>query len=172
MEETALQQKNQKSVTVLSWVLIILSALVLIRSVIPLQSLSYMVTIKGITKDFNPPVELNFAPFIIQNAIELILNAIIFVSAVFVLKFRNVWRQILIYTLIASIIFLLLSPLSNYFYPTFLKAEAINSAQKELIDAVKESMLIRSYIWTAFISILFIYAIRKLTREEIKILFR
>jgi hypothetical protein len=172
VEEIIIQQKNQKLVKVLSWVLIVLSALVLIRSVFTLQSLSTVVTIKGITKNFNPPVELNFAPFIIQSAIEILLCVVIFVSATYVLKFRKVWKQILIYSLIASIIFLIVSPLINYFNPTFLKVDGFNSAEKEMMNIVKGARLMWSYTWSILFSIFFVYVILKLSREEIKILFK
>jgi len=172
VEEIIVQQKNQQLVKVLSWVLIVLSALVLLRSVFTLQSLSTMVKMKGITKSFNPPVELNFAPHIIQSSIEFLLCVVIFVSATYVLKFRKVWKQILIYGLIASIIFLIVSPLINYYNPTFLKIESINGAEREMMNVVTRSMLMWSYTWSILFSILFVYIILKLSREEIKILFK
>lgn len=171
MQEIVIQQKNQKLVKVLSWILIVLSAFVLIRSAFALQSLSAMVTIKGITKNFNPPVELNFTPYIIQSGVEILLCAVIFISAAYVLKFRKVWKQILIYSLVASIIFLLVSPLIHYYNPTFLKLDSVNSLEKEIIDITKRSMLIWSYTWSILISVYFVYVIHKLSLREIKILF-
>jgi len=172
MEEIVTQQKNQKLVKTIAWILIVLSALVLLRSVFSLQSLSTIVTLKGITKNFNPPVELNYAPFIFQSAIELLLCVIVFVSASYVLKFKKIWKQVLIYGLIASIIYLFVSPLINYYNPTFLAIDALNDLQKKMLDEVRESFLIWSYTWSVIISAFFIYTIIKLSKEEIKLLFK
>ncbi len=137
MEEIVNQQKNQKFVKTIAWILIVLSALVLLKSVFSLQFLSTLVTVKGITKNFNPPVELNFAPSIIQSLIELLLCVIVFVSAAYVLKFKKVWKQILIYGLIASIIFLFVSPIINYYNPTFLILDSVSGPEKEMLTSMK-----------------------------------
>jgi ABC-type glycerol-3-phosphate transport system permease component len=131
-----------------------------------------MVTIKGITKNFNPPVEFNFAPSIIQSIIEFILCVIVFVSAAYVLKFRKVWKQILIYSLIASIIFLLVFPIVNYYNPTFLIIDSVSGPEKEMLNAMNGSLLMWSYTWSVIISAFFIYTIIKLSKEEIKLLFK
>jgi hypothetical protein len=171
METNVLQGKNQKLVRMLSWILIVVSALVLLSTVFTLHDLSSMVTMQGITKNFNPPVELNFAPYLIKNAIELLLCVIIFISSTFVLKYKKVWKQILVYSLIASIIFLVISPLMTFYNPTFLKIDSLKNAEKEMMNVAKTSMLIWSYIWSIIFSVFLAYVIWKLSRKEIKVLF-
>lgn len=172
MEVVVLQEKNQKLIKALSWILIFVSAIVLLRSIFTLQGLSTMVTLQGITKNFNPPVELNFTPYIIKSAIELLLCIVVFVSATYVLKFNKVWRQILVYSLIASIIFLIISPLITYYNPTFLKIDSFRNTEKGTMNVVKTSMLIWSYTWSIAFSIFFVYVIMKLSQEEVRVLFR
>lgn len=171
MEEIVNQQKNQKFVKTIAWILIVLSALVLLRSVFSLQFLSTMVTVKGITKNFDPPVELNFAPSIFQSIIEFLLCVIVFVSAAYVLKFKKLWKQILIYGLIASILYLFVYPIINYYNPTFLIIDSISGPEKEMLISMKGSLLMWSYTWSVIISGFFIYTIIKLSKEEIKLLF-
>lgn len=171
MGTNVLQEKNQKLVKMLSWILIVVSAFALFSRVFTLHGLSTMVTMQGITKNIDPPVELNFAPYLIKSAIELLLCVIIFISSTFVLKYKKVWKQILVYSLIASIIFLIISPLITYYNPTFLKIDSFKYAEKEMMNVAKTSLLIWSYIWSIIFSVFIAYVIWKLSRKEIKVLF-
>ncbi|MEW6654748.1 MAG: hypothetical protein AB1394_14950, partial [Bacteroidota bacterium] len=137
-----------------------------------LQGYLAMITMQSMTKDFNPPVEINFILYFIQSATELLLCIIVFVAATFVLKYKNLWRKVLVYGLIASILFLMVSPLVNYynFLPVSIKIPGIN--ENSMMSVAKTSILVWSYTWSIIISAFFIYIIMKLSKEEIKLLFK
>jgi hypothetical protein len=120
-----------------------------------------MITMQGITKNFDPPIGINFTLYFIQNAVELLLCVVVYVSAVYVLKFNNVWRQVLIYGLITSIIFLIMSPIITYY-----------NVHSIIEGFPKISRLIWSYIWSIIFSAFFIFVIMKLSKEEVKLLFK
>src|SRR3989339_304987 len=107
MEALVLQKKNQKTVSIFSWSLIVLLTIVLLSSFFVSRGYSAMITMQGITKNFDPPIGINFTLYFIQNAVELLLCVAVYVSAVYVLKFNNAWRKVLVYCLVASIIFLI-----------------------------------------------------------------
>lgn len=171
MEVEVLQEKNQKFVKILAWILIVLSALVLLKSIFALQGYSAMITMQSITKNFNPPIGINFTLYFIQSAIELLICVVIFVSATYVLKFRNQWRKMLLYGLIASIIFLLVSPIINYYNMPNVSVKMPGINENEMMSVAKTTILVWSYTWSIIISALFIYVIMKLSKEEIKLLF-
>jgi protein-S-isoprenylcysteine O-methyltransferase Ste14 len=161
METLVSQEKNQKLVKALSWILIFVSAIVLLRSIFFSQGYSAMITMQGITKNFDPPIGINFSLYFIQNAVELLLCMVVYVSAVHVLNFNKKWRQVLVYSLIASIIFLIMSPIITYY-----------NVHSIIVGFPKTSRLIWSYIWSIILSAFFIFVIMKLSKEEVKLLFR
>ncbi len=165
------QEKNQKVVKIISWLLIVVSALVLFRSLFALQGYTAMITMQSITKKFNPSVGINFTLFFVQNAVELLLCIVLFVSATFVLKYRNQWRKVLVYGLIASIIFLMVSPIINYNNMPALKMASNGGIEKEMMNVAKTSILIWSYFWSIVLSTFFIVVIQKFSKEEVKLLF-
>ncbi len=161
METAVSQEKNHKLIKALSWILIFVSAIVLLRSIFFSQGYSAMITMQGITKNFNPPIGINFSLYFIQNAVELLLCMVVYVSAVHVLNFNKKWRQVLVYSLIASIIFLIMSPIITYY-----------NVHSIISGFPKTSRLIWSYIWSIILSAFFIFVIMKLSKEEVKLLFR
>ena len=161
MEAVVSQEKNQKLVKTLSWILIFVSAIVLLRSIFFSHGYSAMITMQGITKNFNPPIGINFTLYFVQNAVELLLCAVVYISAVYVLKFNNMWRQVLVYGLIASIIFLIVSPVINYY-----------NVHSIITGFPKTSRLIWSYIWSIILSAFFIFIIMKLSKEEVRLMFK
>ncbi len=161
MEAIVSQEKNQKLVKALSWILILVSAIVLLKSIFLAHGYSAMVTMQGITKNFDPPIGINFTLYFIQNAGELLLCMVVYVSSVHVLNFNSKWRQVLVYSLIASIIFLLVSPIITYYN--------VNSI---IVDFPKTSRLIWSYVWSIILSAFFIFVIMKLSKEEVRLLFK
>lgn len=161
MEAAALEKKNQELVKALSWILIIISTLVLLISIFFSRGYSAMITMQGITKNFDPPIGINFTLYFIQNAVELLLCVVVYVSAVYVLKFNNKWRQVLVYSLIASIIFLIVSPVINYY-----------NVHSIITGFPKTSRLIWSYVWSIILSAFFIFVILKLSKEKVRLLFK
>lgn len=172
MEEIVSQAKNQKLVKVLSWILICLSVIVLLRTIFVLQGYASMITMQSITKKFNPPVEINFTLYFIQAAIEIILCVIVFISAVYVLKYKSLWRQVLVYGLVASIVFLVVTPLISYNNLPALKIKMAGINDREMLSVAKTTILIWSYTWSIIFSAFFVFVILKLSKPEIKLLFK
>ena len=161
MEALVLEEKNQKLVKVLSWILIVVSALVLLKSIFFSHGYSAMITMQGITKNFDPPIGINFTLYFIQNAVELLLCMVVYVSAVHVLNFNKKWRQVLVYGLIASIIFLIMSPIITYY-----------NVHSIITGFPKTSRLIWYYFWSMILLAFLIYVIMKLSKEEVRLLFK
>lgn len=160
MESLVLQKKNQEAVSIFSWILIVISTFVLFRSILFLNGYSSMIKMQLITKNFNPPIGINFTLYFIQNAVELLLCVLVYVSAVYVLKFNNVWRQVLVYGLITSIIFLMVSPIISYY-----------NIDNVIVGVDKIPRLIWRYSLSIILSAFFIFVIIKLSKEEVKLLF-
>ena len=151
MEEVVNQAKNQKLVKILSWILIVASVLVLLKEVFLTQGYLAMFNMEQITKNFDPPIEINFTLYYIKSGIEFLLCIVVFVSATFVLKYKNFWRKVLVYGLIASIIFLFVSPLIDFYnFPTvkikgivddiygqFLRLDFRNGDLRKKADSIK-----------------------------------
>jgi len=161
MQVAVSQEKNQKLVKAMSWILIFVSVIVLLKSIFFSHGYSAMITMQGITKNFDPPIGINFSLYFIQNAVELLLCVVVYVSTVYVLNFNNKWRQVLVYSLIASIIFLLVSPIITYY-----------NIHSIITGFLKTSRLIWSYVWSIILSAFFIFVILKLSKEEVRLLFK
>ncbi|MFA5804959.1 MAG: hypothetical protein WC879_09960 [Melioribacteraceae bacterium] len=161
METLVLQKKNQEVVNIFSWVLIVISAFVLLRSILFLNGYSSMIKMQLITKNFDPPVGINFTLYFIQSGLELLLSIVVFVSATFVLKYSNRWRKVLVYGLIISIIFLMVSPIISYY-----------NIDNVIVGVDKIPRLIWRYSLSIILSTFFIFVIIKLSKEEVKLLFR
>lgn len=167
MEASYVQAKNQRTVKTFAWILIALSVLLLLRSIFTLQSISSIIILKSLTRKFNPPVDINYTPYFIQHAIELLLYIVVFVAATFVLKFKNLWRSVLVYGLTVSIIFLLISPLICYYYLPPWTINSMSSIDKEMMNVTKTSMLIWAYTWSIIFSAFFTVVILKLSKKEV-----
>jgi len=161
MEAVVLQEKNQKLIKALSWILIFVSAIVLLKSIFFSRGYSAMVTMQGITKNFDPPIGINFTLYFIQNAVELLLCVVVYVSAVYVLKFKNAWRKVLVYCLVASIIFLIVSPIITYY-----------NVHNGIEEFPKTSRLLWYYFWSMILLAFLIYVTMKLSQKEVKALFK
>jgi len=120
-----------------------------------------MITMQSITKNFEPPVGINFALYFVQNAVGIILCVVVFVSAAFVLKYNNRWRKVLVYELIVSTIFLMISPIINYY-----------NIDNIIVGVNKIQRLIGYYFLSISLSAFFITVIIKLSKEEVKLLFK
>ena len=171
METSYVQAKNQRTVKTFAWILIAISVLLLLRSIFTLQSISAIIMMKDLTREFNPPVDINYTPYFIEHAIELLLCIVVFVSATFVLKFENLWRSVLVYGLTVSIIFLLISPLVDYYNLAPWNIAPMTSIDRKIMNVAKISMLIWSYTWSIIFSAFFTVVIVKLSKEEVKSLF-
>ncbi len=161
MEGVVSQEKNQKLIRTLSWILIFVSAIVLLKSIFFSRGYSAMIVMYGITKKFDPPIGINFTLYFIQKAVELLLCVVVYVSAVYVLKFNNKWRQVLVYSLIVSIIFLIMSPIFTYY-----------NVHNGIEEFPKTSRLIWSYVWSMILLAFLVYVIMKLSQDEVKALFK
>jgi len=164
--------KEKKHVTILSWILIIGSALILLKTLLLINGYSSMIKLQSATNDFNPPVQINFTLYFISNAIELLLSIIVFVAAVFVLQYKNLWRKVLITGLIASIVFLLVSPIINFSAFQFPHMVMMKGMDRMMLSSVKTSMLIWSYFWSIVMTIFFIFVIKTLSKKEVQKLFQ
>ena len=167
------QEKKQEFVKVLSWILLIVSALFLSLNVFISKGYSAMLSVLGISKLYNPPLEINFNLylFVAQFVIEMLLCVVVFISATYVLKYNNMWRKVLVYALIVSIIFLFVSPIVNYYNWPLVNIEYFSESDQMIVNASKTSRLIWSYVGSLVLASFFSYVIMKLSKKEIKEIF-
>lgn len=138
MENSLTQTKNQKVVKILSWILIVISAFYLIQTFS-----GFMMLIQAnITKNFTKPVEINYSQFLITYSIALLIYVLILVSAVYVLKHKELWRKVLIYSLIFLILSLLISPIINYNYSPTVKLQVENVNDYGMVDTLNKINLL------------------------------
>lgn len=171
MEEIIVIEKNKKLIKMLAWILIVLSAILLIRSLFAI--LFYSFIINQLSPSAHP---YHFAKpyyfvYIIEFAIEFIICAFILVSSIFVLKLKNNWRKGLVNVLVAGLLYLIVYPIVNYYNHLSLQTIANKLIEKNMNGAFNESNSIWYYVPTVLIAVLFIYVIIKLSKAEIKSLF-
>ncbi|MDF1612672.1 hypothetical protein [Stygiobacter electus] len=171
MEIEATKEKNLKLVKVLSWILIILSAFFILRSFASLRGYIAMINMESITKNFNSSIKINYNLYFIQSVFELLLFTLILISSIFVLKSRNKWRKALIYGLIVSTVFFIVSPIINYMNFPMVNIKMMDINESKMMNIAKTSILIWSFTRSVIISVFFIYVIIKMSKEEIKLLF-
>jgi hypothetical protein len=86
---------------------------------------------------------------------------LVFVIATFLLKYQNKWRKALIDILIVAVIYFILSPIINYY-----------NIDKVLYGDYANTKLFWSYLWSIILSSIIIVAIKKLMKEEVRMLFK
>lgn len=171
MDDLIQQNKEQKTVKIFSWILIAGSLFVFLKVLLVLNGYAGMINMQQITKNFDPPIQMNFTLYFVLSGIELLLNILIFISAVFVLKYSDLWRRILIYALIFAILYLLISPILSYNNFMMRDTLMIKGMEKEMLKSAKSSLLIWSYFWSVVISIFFFVVIKKFSNKKTKELF-
>ena len=144
MNNSNLASNNSKIVKILSWVLIIGSVLILLKFLFMLNGYLSVFNNYQITRNFDPPVEYNYTYFLIFAILETILCIIVFISSTFVLKFKESWRKILIYSLVASIIVFFTSP----------------------------KLMVNAFWWSTIISLFLATVVIILSKKEIRVLFK
>lgn len=131
MEEKLNEEKNKKFVRIIAWILIIVSVLVLLGRLAVTQGYRAMIEMQGLTKNFDPPFSMNFTIYYIQSAVEIILSTLVFISSTYLLQYKEKFRQLLIYSLITAIAYLLIYPIINYFnFPELTMRYATEPGQK------------------------------------------
>lgn len=130
-----------------------------------------MINMESITKNFNSSIKINYNLYFIQSVFELLLFTLILISSIFVLKSRNKWRKALIYGLIVSTVFLIVSPIINYMNFPMVNIKMMDINESKMMNIAKTSILIWSFTRSVIISVFFIYVIIKMSKEEIKLLF-
>ncbi len=161
METLASHETIGKNVRILSWGLIVVSVFLLLRGFIFLPSFTSVVNLQLATRNFIPPLEINYTLYFIQAGIEFLLCILVFISATYLLKYRNLWRKTLIYLLIVGIIFFMVSPIITYYNIDIVR-----------FGVVANTKLLWSYLLSIVISIYFIVTIVRLSKEEVKLLFK
>ena len=170
MDDLIQKNKEQKTVKIFSWILIAGSVFVFFKVLLVLNGYAGMINMQQITKNFDPPIQMNFTLYYVLSGIELLLNILIFISAVFVLKYSDLWRRILIYVLIFAILYLLISPIldNNFMMRDTMMIQGI---EKEILKFAKSPFLVWSYFWSVVISLFFVVVIKKFSNNKTKELF-
>lgn len=168
MEEWEVYSKNHTQVKLLSWVLIILSGIVMIRTIFAIHGYRSVITMQHITNNY---LDLNTTLYFAQAAVELILCMLVFISSVFVQRYNEFWRQVLIYSLVTAILFLAFSPLGDYYNMSKIPPPPFASEEREVLHNLKAGLLYWSYTWSIIFSVLFMYVIMQLSKAEVKVLF-
>lgn len=171
MEELTIEEKNKKLIKTIGWILIFISVLVLLKNSVFPSEYSDKITQMRITEKYDPPTDIDYTIFFIQRGIEIILCLAIYLSAAFVIKFNKSSRKPLIYSLSAAIIYLVIYPLVNYYFPP-IAFELFNERDQAIVNELRNSKLIWSYAWSVLLTAFFIYTIRILSKAEIKLLFK
>lgn len=170
MEEKAKLIKNQRTVKSFSWNIIFISFLGLVFGLTGVSTyISRLGTpyldlpsssVSDLAKFFNPKY------YIVQSVITIIISSVLILSSYFVLKYYKKWHTILIYGLIAAGIFLIITPIFT----------AANFPNLDTTLEIWGSAKIKIVTWLFLISYLmagyFIIAVLKLSREEVKQLFK
>ena len=110
MDQSNSELKYSKVVKLLSWSLMIGSVLILLKLLFMNNGYLNIYNKYLITKNFDPPSDFNFTTFLIFVILETLLCTLVFISSTNVLKHKEQWRKISIYTLVASIIVSFISP--------------------------------------------------------------
>lgn len=171
MEGLTVEEKNKKLIKTIGWILILISVFVLLKNSVFPSEYSDRLTQMKISKNFDPPANIDYTIFFVQRGIEIILCLGIYLSAAYVLKLNNTSRRALIYFLSAAIIYLVIYPLVNYYFPP-IDVELYNEKDQAIVNELRKSKLIWSYVWSVLLTVFFIYAIRTLLKKEIKLLFK
>lgn len=172
MTPETVQSEKKKGIQILSWVLIIISVIGLLRNTLYSFGYSEMVHMLSLSKKYNPPLEFNFNLylFVIQTLIGVILNVAVIVSAIFIMKYKNIWRRVLIYSLILSTIFLLIVPIVEYINWPLFESYLFNQ-QQHVVETFRTSKLIGSYVWSITLSTILIFITLRLFNPKFKAIF-
>lgn len=172
MEELIVNGKNKKLIKMFAWILIVLSAILFIRSLFALFFYSYAINQLSPSEHPYHFVKPYYSVYIIEYAIESIICVFILVSSMFVLKLKNNWRKVIIYILSVAILYLIVYPIVNYYNHLSLQTIANKLSEINLHNAFTESFSMWYYILPVLLAVFYVYVIIKLSREEIKILFK
>ena len=173
MEENLLLEKNKKTVRVFTLILLIASALVLISAIFGLFSSSFVNSFLENSKLLTNKVDIhiNQTPVIILLTLKLIISAYIVLSAIFVLQYKETWRKQIVVGIILAMLYMLTSPLINYFNFPQINFHNSPDIPKNLTDAARTMSLLIGYLWSIAWSVFFIISIVKYNKKEIKLLF-
>lgn len=171
MGELTVEEKHKKLIKTIGWILISISVFVLLKNSVFPSEYSDKLTRMKIVENFDPPARIDYTIFFLQRGLEVILCLAIYLTAAFLVKFNKTSRKMLIYFLSAAIIYLVIYPLVNYYFPP-VDIEMYREQDRVIISELWKSELIWSYVWSVLLSAFFIYTIHKLSKEEIKLLFR
>ncbi len=174
METLVNQEKNQKTVRVFTWILIIIASLSILSGLAGIigsyflnSAQEYFQTMPG-----KAAFTLNMTPIIIINSIKILISIFILLSAIFVLQYKETWRKQIIIGLMLAIAYLLVSPLVNYFDLLQFHYTGTGNISQQMQDMAKTASLIFSYGWSVIFSVFFIVAIVKYNNKDIKLLFK
>ena len=161
------QEKNKRNIKIITWVIIVISSLSLLASLSGLIGSLFMNATQN-SSAANAKMNMNLVYVLIMNSIQFLLSAFLLISAIFALQFKEYWRGKIILGLILSIVYLLIAPIINFYYPP---VEFQNQGVQNVYSNVKMLMLYTSYFYSIVISIFFIISIFRYSNKNIKILF-
>jgi hypothetical protein len=173
MKENILVEKNQKTVKVFTWILLVASALVFLSAISGLFSSPFVNSfLKGLnTQSFKMDIHINQTPYIILASFKLVISAYILISAIFVLQYKEVWRKQIIIGIILAALYMLTSPLINYINFPQIHFHNTERLPINMMDTARTMSLVIGYLWSIAWSVFFIVAITKYNKREIKLLF-
>jgi hypothetical protein len=161
-------ETSKRIINFYCWGLIILPIVIWFSHLIITNCYFGMINLEYITKNFIPPVQINFGVYLLASLVELLLCLLLFLSSSFVLKYKNSWRKILVITLIVSILFLFVSPL---IYDMVFQSEQVRirlaKNNNETAGISRVTIMVWSYIRSIILSVFFLVIIRKLTDKNV-----
>lgn len=171
MEVLVTEEKNKKLIKTIGWILFLISVFVLLKNSVFPSEYSDKLTRMKIVENFDPPARIDYTIFFLQRGLEVVFCLVVYLSAAFVLKFNKSSRKVVVYSLGAAIIYLVIYPLVNYYFPP-IDVELYSERDQAIVNELRRSKLIWSYVWSVLLSAFCIYTIRKLSNEEVKLLFK
>lgn len=167
-------EKNQKTIRVFSWIIIIAATLSLFIGVFGLITSPNASSMHEYTKIITTSVGIKINSYvnIMLDSIKILINALLVFSAVFLLRYKETWRKQVILWLIIAIIYLMISPLLNYIYFPQINFYNMKNIPINIRKIARIHTLMSAYLWSIIWTVFFIVVIVKLNKKEIKLLFK
>jgi hypothetical protein len=172
MEGVMTIEKSQKNVKRLSWILIVISAILIIRGIFGIIFYSFILSQISSSDNPNHSAAARYIFFLIEVSIEFVIFTILIMASINIGKFKIKWRELIIYCLIAATIYLIISTIiNNQLLPSTIISSTTGN-EKQIAQINSTYSLVLTIILPILLSVYFIYAIFKLSKEEIRLLFK
>lgn len=166
MEDLLSQIKGQRTISMFTWNIIIIASFGLMLGLIGIALfLRKHMNFQSLPTDslsnfFNPRL------YLFPSIYQIFMSILLILSSIYVLKYYERWRKILVYGLIAEVLFLIITPIINI-------SNVPNvDTNLGIWDNAKTRIVIWSIIISYCLAFFFALVVRKFSRGSIKKLFK